>query len=99
MILDFSGEAIATTITDESCFVILDIAKYLNKAFAGRTDVPLRELWKLLDNHPIFPSDGYRNEIKYYLVNMFGAKLNTTINSENGKRETVVTFMKGVSQI
>ena len=99
LLLDFSGEAIATTITDESCFVVLDIAKYINKAFSGKTNVPLNELWKLLDNHPIFPSAGYRNEIKYYLVNMFGAKLNTIINSENGKKETVVTFMKGVSQI
>ena len=61
---DFSGRERITTGTDESCYVVRDIAKYLSRKFAGRVDVPLQTLWNLLEDHPIFPSEGYRNEIK-----------------------------------
>ena len=33
----------------------------------------MQELWDLLDVHPIFPSEGYRNEIKDDLKKIFGA--------------------------
>ncbi|MBR0143026.1 MAG: three-Cys-motif partner protein TcmP [Clostridia bacterium] len=93
--MDFSGEGFVTTSTDESCFGITDIAKYLSRAFAGQVNVPLQTLWDLLDGHPIFPSDGYRKEIKNDLKNVFGATIGIYINPESGKRETVVTFLKG----
>ncbi len=34
--------------TDESCFTVRDIAKYLSREFAGRQDVLLDELWNIL---------------------------------------------------
>lgn len=97
--LDFSGQGLVTTSTDESCFVVTDIAKYLSRAFAGRTDVPLQELWDLLDEHPIFPSEGYRNEIKSDLKKIFGATISVSVNPRTFKKETVVSFLKGNPQI
>lgn len=97
--LDLSGQGLVTTSTDESCYVVTDIAQYLNRAFAGRANVPLQELWDLLDGHPIFPSDGYRKEIRSDLKNLFGATIGMNVNPQSGKKETVVSFSKGNSQI
>ena len=97
--LDFSGQGLVTTSTDESCFVVTDIAKYLSRAFAGRTEVPLQELWDLLDEHPIFPSEGYRTEIRNDLKNIFGATIGMAVNPRSFKKETVVSFLKGNPQI
>lgn len=97
--LDFSGQGFVTTSTDESCFVVTDIAKYLSRAFAGRTEVPLHELWDLLDEHPIFPSEGYRTEIRNDLKNIFGATIGMSVNPRSFKKETVVSFVKGNHQI
>ena len=97
--LDFSGDGLVTTSTDESCYGITDIAKHLSRVFAGRTAVPLQELWDLLDEHPIFPSEGYRNEIRNELKNVFGAAISMSVNPRSGKRETVVTFLKGNPKI
>ena len=97
--LDFSGQGLVTTSTDESCFVVTDIAKYLSRAFAGRTEVPLQELWDLLDEHPIFPSEGYRTEIRNDLKNIFGATIGMAVNPRSFKKETVVSFSKGNPQI
>ena len=95
--LDIFGEGILTTNTDESCFTITDIAKYLSRSFSGRNEVPLQDLWDLLDEHPIFPSDGYRNEIRSDLKTIFGAKIETTVNPRTMKKVTVVSFPKGIS--
>lgn len=97
--LDFSGRGSITTSTDESCFVVTDIAKYLSKAFAGRANVPLQELWTLLDGHPIFPSDGYRKEIRNDLKNVFGATIGMCADPQSGKKQTVVSFLKENPQI
>lgn len=96
--LDFSGQGLVTTDTDESCFGVTDIAKYLSEAFAGRTEVPLQALWDLLDEHPVFPSKGFRKEIKADLQNIFGATIKWFVESGSLKREMVVSFLKGTSQ-
>ena len=31
------------------------------------------EIWQLLDEHPVFPSDGYRKVIKNELKSIYGA--------------------------
>ena len=97
--LDFSGQGLVTTSTDESCFVVRDIAKYLSRAFAGKTEVPLNDLWNLLDEHPIFPSDGYRKEIKSDLKNVFGATIGVSVDPTTFKKMTVISFLKGSNQI
>lgn len=77
---------------DESCLHVIDIAKYLQRNLRGRKQVPLDEIWDMLDNHPIFPSEGFRNEIKSDLINFFNAKIEQIINPDTGQKETVISF-------
>lgn len=73
IILDIEGKGHITA-TDECCYYIKDVAAYLQSAFEGQNDVPLDKLWALLDEHPIFPSDGFRLQIKKELKQNYGAK-------------------------
>jgi hypothetical protein len=49
-------------------------------------------MWELLDNHPIFPSEGFRNEVKSDLTGCFGAKIEQIVNPDTGKKESVISF-------
>lgn len=90
LVFDFTGGI--TTSTDESCFCVNDIAKYLSRAFAGKAAVHLEEMWALLDEHPIFPSEEYRDEIKKALVEVYGATKEQVLNEKTGEREYIFSF-------
>lgn len=90
--LRFDFDGVVTLDTDTSCFHVRDIAKYLQDNFKGRNLVPLTELWDLLDDHPIFPSEGYRNEIKKELISDYGAKIEQIVRVETNKKEYVISF-------
>lgn len=92
---DFNNDGFFAPATDESCFFVTDIAKYLQKSFVGQSNVPLDSLWQLLDYHPIFPSEGFRKEIRNELKNTYGATFSQIINPATGKKQTVVSFLKG----
>lgn len=62
-----------TTGTDENCYYVQDITKYVERHFRGHKDVSLDAVWNLLDQHPIFPSEGYRSQIKKELRENYGA--------------------------
>ena len=49
--------------TDEYCYNIFDIAEYLQQIYKGKQNVPKNTVWETLDEHPIFPSEGYKQEI------------------------------------
>lgn len=84
--LDPNVGSVVTTSTDESCFTVHDITKYLQKSFSGRKGVHIEEMWALLDEHPIFPSS-YRNQIKQELVEMYGATKEQVVDPFTGKKE------------
>ena len=90
---DLFGEI--TMDEDESCLHVIDIARYLNRLLKGRKQVPLDEMWELLEDHPIFPSEGFRNEVKQELTGCFGAKIEQVANDKTGKKETVISFSSG----
>ena len=73
LVLDFSGNGFAKHNTDEYCYDLTDVASYVQEHFCGQKDVPLEEIWKLLDTHPVFPSDGYRKDIKKSLKDDYDA--------------------------
>lgn len=75
LIIDLKGENICKLATDDYCYEVYNIAAYVQENFCGKKDVSLDEVWALLDKHPVFPSDRYRNDIKYILKNDFGAKI------------------------
>lgn len=93
--LDLEGSGMITTQTDESCFNVLDIAKYIQYRFKGKHDVLLEEVYRSLESHPIFPADGYRSQIKEYLKSVYGAKIKCVKNPATGRRETRVSFSEG----
>lgn len=95
LMLNFDGSGTITTMTDESCFNVRDIAKYIQYRFKGKRDVPLEEVYRSLESHPIFPTDGYRSQIKDHLKTDFGAEINVIKNPVTGKRETRVSFSEG----
>lgn len=95
LMLNFDGSGTITTMTDESCFNVRDIAKYIQYRFKGKRDVPLEEVYRSLESHPIFPADGYRSQIKDHLKTDFGAEINVIKNPVTGKRETRVSFSEG----
>ena len=56
-----------TTATDENCYYVQDIVKFIVSQFSGRENVPLSEIWNTVDEHPVFPSDLFKQEIKNQL--------------------------------
>ena len=72
--MDLDGTGRVEAETDDECYYVSDIAKDIINKFGSRADVTLNEIYQYLDAHPIFPSDGYKDEIKAELRNM-GVKL------------------------
>jgi len=75
LIIDTNKNDKLTTVTDEYCYYVNDIAKYLYDKFENREDVRLEEVWGALDDHPVFPSEGYRPKIKNELRDVYNCKL------------------------
>lgn len=73
--LSFDGNhSIIDTVTDDTCFYVKDIAKYIVDKFGSLGSVKLQTIYDDLDHHPIFPSDGFKNEIKEELKLSYGVK-------------------------
>ena len=74
-LLDFDNTGWGTkSYIDESCYYVKDIAEYLQRVFDGKNDVCLEDMWAALDSHPVFPSTGFRRQIKSELKRNYGAK-------------------------
>lgn len=61
---DFGTDFELNTIPDSSCYTISDIARYIFKNYKNKKTVFLDEIYNDLDKHPVFPSDGFKQEIK-----------------------------------
>lgn len=75
LMFDFTGASICKPAVVEYCYDVYSIASYVQDHFRGQENVSLDDIWYLIDEHPIFPSDGYRNQIKTILKNDFGAQI------------------------
>lgn len=86
LMFDFAGSGVIKHDEDEYCYDLNSIASYIQEHFRGRKDVSLDEVWRILDKHPVFPSDGYRKDIKDILKNEYGAKVSQkTITFSEGR--------------
>ena len=74
---DFGTEISLQELSDPECYTVYDIAKCIYESFSDRESVSLNEIYAMLDEHPIFPSDGYKNEIKAELKKL-GVQISTT---------------------
>lgn len=88
---DFDGGAIKLC-KDEDCFGIPDIAEYIHAIFRGKGPVPVTEIWKALEIHPVFPSDGFRNPIKEELILTYGIKKCKVLDEETGTKVETLIF-------
>ena len=77
MVFDLSGQSDTgcTYNVDEYCYNVNDIVNYVQNRFAGRKGVSLEEVWALLDEHPVFPSEGYKPQIKSGLKKDYNAQI------------------------
>lgn len=84
-VIDFTDQRVKTQ-SDERCYYVKDIVDYLQAKYVGQHDVPLATIWTDLDAHPVFPSDGYRAEIKSGLKCDYGAKISRSTISFTDRR-------------
>ena len=69
--MSFFSEGCFGTITDQECYNIHDVAKYVYEKYHNRKEISLREIYFDLDRHPVFPSDGYKADIKKELREIY----------------------------
>lgn len=74
--LDFESGGLITPV-DESCYNLNDVARFIQKEFAGEVNVQWSAVWALVDRHPLFPSEGYKNKIKKLLKESYGVVIDT----------------------
>ena len=84
--LDFFNEGTCSLFLDEYCYDVYNIVSYVQQNFKGQKNVPLDDVWSLLDAHPVFPSDGYKNDIKYILKKYYDAKESKGMMSFTARR-------------
>lgn len=79
-LLDFGPEMYLQEVSDPECYTVSDIAKYIYEYFNTKENITLNEIYAVLDEHPIFPSEGYKNKIKTELKKL-GVKISDSIVS------------------
>lgn len=85
LVLDFESGEIVTPV-DDSCYNLDDIANFIQKEFSGKNDISWDKVWAIVDQHPLFPSDGYKNELKKRLKDSYDVVIDTknkTMNFRN----------------
>lgn len=63
---------------DVNCYFVQDIAQYVYKRYKGVKTVALDTVWAMLDEHTIFPCDGFKRDIIRSLKSIYGAKVTRT---------------------
>ena len=77
--INFSESDVPKTETDEDCYYVKDIVEYLYDTYHDRNDVTREEMWKLLEQHPVFPTDGFKKEILAMLKDFYGIYLKNSV--------------------
>ena len=72
---DFWGNSQSCIPTENNCFFVHDIAKYVYEKYKSFGEISLADVYKDLDEHPIFPSVGYKNDIKSELKNIYNVRV------------------------
>lgn len=69
----FTGEVEVENHTDDSCYTLRDVAKYLQDHFKGRAYVSKDEVLNYISDHPVFPTRNYKTKIWNALKKYYGA--------------------------
>jgi three-Cys-motif partner protein len=70
-IITFFDNGNTGAVTDQDCYNVHDVAKYIYEKYHSRKEVPLKVIYFDLDRHPVFPSDGYKTDIKKELIEIY----------------------------
>lgn len=68
----FDDSGSIQTLRDENCLFVKDIAKYIYDKYSEQGTVSLHDIYFDLDRHPVFPTDGFKREIKDELKSNYG---------------------------
>ena len=71
--LDENGGVVSNT--DEYCYNIANVVDYVYDKFKDHGIVSFDAIWEELDKHPVFPTNGFKNEIKDGLKISYGVVL------------------------
>ncbi len=82
----FISENQPTVAVDEYCYTLENAAQYLQDHFHGQADVAKQDVWKYLDQHPVFTSEGFAQKICDILKNTYGAKISRSTISFSDRR-------------
>lgn len=86
LMFDFSDDELTKPPIDEYCYDLDSIATYLQENFHRRKNVPLEDVWSILDKHPVFPSNGYKDKLKSILKLTYSANISQkTITFSEGR--------------
>ncbi len=72
--LDFDNGKIKEE-AQRGVYTVYDIAKYVYEKYKGKGEVSFNDIYIVLEKHPIFPSDGYKNDLREILKESFGVKI------------------------
>ncbi len=61
--------------TDEDCYTMQDVAKYVYEKYSSLPSVDLETVYADLDRHPVFPSDGYKLKLKSELKLLYSVEI------------------------
>ncbi|MBC5648648.1 three-Cys-motif partner protein TcmP [Christensenella tenuis] len=73
--IDFDNEGSFKLCSDKNAYSVSDIVSYIYAKYGKMKEVRLEQVYADLDNHPIFPCEGYKPEIKKLLAQLYGAKI------------------------
>lgn len=82
MAIDLDSGSLVASNTDYKCLTVTDIANYVYAKYSNKGKIEINEVYRDLDMHPIFPSEGYKDKIKNELKTCYPVKE----TKENGKR-------------
>lgn len=77
-VFGFDDDVSIKTVSDNDCYFVKDIAAYLYSIYHNRNDVSKDEMWKMLEQHPVFPTDGFKRKIEKALKDLY------SISAHNG---------------
>ena len=75
MVLDLETCRAVEAGADENCYYIKDVVKYIYDKYKNCEKLSMQTVYDDLDVHPVFPSDGYKREIKKELKERYNAKI------------------------
>ena len=80
LVFSLDGGAFFESNTDDSCYYVKDIAKDIYNKFSQHHEVDMESIYFYLERHPIFPSEGFRRQIKEELKSTYGVSFDTKRN-------------------